>query len=94
VGLDREAVRAQDVVATMVTMRFESAAPCRVWTVAAVHQLETEVRIVYSGSSNLPVSPVRGGRAIGGGACAGGWTIGGDALAMQVHAGGEHTYRF
>ena len=47
-------------------------------------------RIVYTVKSNRQLGQDAGNGAIGGGrgwACAGGRAIGGDALAMQVHAG-------
>jgi len=62
-----------------------------VWgrAVAEIHQSGLKQRAVYTVKSNRQLGQDAGSRAIGGGrgwACAGGRAIGGDALAMQVHA--------
>jgi hypothetical protein len=62
-----------------------------VWgrTVAEVHQSGMKQIIVYTVKSKRQLGQDAGTGTIGGGrgwACAGGRAIGGDALAMQVHA--------
>lgn len=77
-------------------MKTQSRGPRRVETgaVAGVHQSGMKQTIVYTVKSNRQLVWDAGGEAIGGGrwgACAVGRAIGGDALAMQAHAGlGAH----
>jgi len=79
------------------TMKMQSRGPRRVgMEPLGAHQSGMKQRVVYTVKSNRQPGQDAGSRAIGGGrgwACAGVRTIGGDALAMQVHAGHEHTYR-